>query len=95
MNYWGLLLVLFRCLFSASSDSILANRAVLTRTSELCLAINADVDVLLDIPPPSLDSSGTAASNGDGSKDFSTGVAGLPSLNGDTERLISATSLLS
>ena len=47
-----------------------------TRTSELCLAINTDVDVLFDIPPSLLDSSGTAASNGNGSKDFLTGVAG-------------------
>jgi len=70
----GLAVNTFRWVFSASSDSILAKRAVFTRTSELCLAINTNVDVRLDIPPLSLDSSGTAASNGDGSKDFSTGV---------------------
>ena len=70
----GLAVNTFRWLFSASSDSILAKRTMFIRTSELSLAINTDVDVLLDIPPSSFDSSGTAASNGDGSKDFSTGV---------------------
>ena len=70
----GLAVNTFRWLFSASSDSVLAKRAVFTRTSEVCLAISTDVDVLLDITPPSLDTLGTAASNGDGSKDFSTGV---------------------
>jgi len=88
-----LLLILFRWLFSASSDSILVKRAVFARTSEVCLPIYADVDAI-GYPTIILDISGTVASSGNGSKDFSTGVAGLVCLNGDTEHLISASSLL-